>query len=191
MPSEYPLDSRESRITGLIVDEICRAPPMLLHLPMPRDPRLQRICKALVDEPGHEGNLEDWARHGALSLRSLTRLFRSRPSHLNSATTVRAHSLQCSGVRWDAHQKNTLRPTGTGEPRPRSPSRGHFCASEVFTHQACAPQRSTRQRSIRIVPRAVSNRSKAKSPLPAWLLSRQRVQKRESHCGTLQSDSRA
>ncbi|SOE95883.1 transcriptional regulator, AraC family [Burkholderia sp. D7] len=77
MPSDYLVNGRESRITGLIVDEICRAPSMLLHLPMPRDPRLQRICRALVDEPGHEGNLEDWARHGALSLRSLTRLFRA------------------------------------------------------------------------------------------------------------------
>jgi AraC-like DNA-binding protein len=76
MPSEYLLNSRECRITGLIVDEICCAPSVLLHLPMPRDPRLQRICRALVDEPGHEGNLEDWARHGALSLRSLTRRFR-------------------------------------------------------------------------------------------------------------------
>jgi AraC-like DNA-binding protein len=47
-----------------------------LHVPMPQDARLLRICRALLDDPGSEGDLEYWARFGALGRRTLTRLFR-------------------------------------------------------------------------------------------------------------------
>lgn len=73
---DYSCGGRDDRIMRLIVDEICCSPAMSLPLPLPRDPRLQRICRTLATDPGHTGKLEDWAKHGALSMRSLTRLFR-------------------------------------------------------------------------------------------------------------------
>jgi AraC-like DNA-binding protein len=76
IPNDYSYGGRDDRIMQLIVDEICRAPAMNLLLPLPRDPRLQRICRAFAIDPERTGKLEDWARLGALSMRSLTRLFR-------------------------------------------------------------------------------------------------------------------
>lgn len=75
IPLLYDEAGRDGRVMGLIVDEICAAPKVPLHVPMPRDPRLLRICKVLLDDPGRDGNLDDWARLGAVGSRTLTRLF--------------------------------------------------------------------------------------------------------------------
>ncbi|ALS60003.2 AraC family transcriptional regulator [Pandoraea norimbergensis] len=77
IPSLYEPEGRDGRVMSLIVDEICRAPTVPLHLPMPRDPRLLRICRMLLAEPGNDGDLDDWARVGNVGRRTLTRLFRS------------------------------------------------------------------------------------------------------------------
>ncbi|MGQ7933683.1 AraC family transcriptional regulator [Paraburkholderia sp. D1E] len=76
IPLHYDEQGRDGRVMGLIVDEICGAPVIPLRLPMPRDPRLLRVCHALLDNPGNEDNLGDWARFGSIGLRTLTRLFR-------------------------------------------------------------------------------------------------------------------
>jgi AraC-like DNA-binding protein len=76
IPLLYDEAGRDGRVMRLILDEICAAPKVPLHVPMPNDPRLLRICKALLANPGREGDLEDWARFGALGRRTLTRLFR-------------------------------------------------------------------------------------------------------------------
>lgn len=76
IPLLYDENGRDGRVMRLILDEICAAPKMPLHIPMPRDPRLLRICRALLADPGQGGDLDDWARIGALGRRTLTRLFR-------------------------------------------------------------------------------------------------------------------
>ncbi|VTY40142.1 HTH-type transcriptional regulator NimR [Xylophilus ampelinus] len=76
IPLLYDEAGRDGRVMRLILDEICAAPRVPLHVPMPRDARLLRICRALLEDPGREGDLEHWARHGALGRRTLTRLFR-------------------------------------------------------------------------------------------------------------------
>ncbi|MFT4266580.1 MAG: helix-turn-helix transcriptional regulator [Xenophilus sp.] len=76
IPLLYDEAGRDGRVMRLILDEICAAPHVPLHVPMPRDPRLLRICRALLANPGEEGDLDDWARFGALGRRTLTRLFR-------------------------------------------------------------------------------------------------------------------
>ena len=75
IPLLYDEAGRDGRVMRLILDEICAAPKVPLHVPMPRDPRLLKICKALLDDPGRDGNLDYWARLGALGSRTLTRLF--------------------------------------------------------------------------------------------------------------------
>lgn len=76
IPLLYDETGRDGRVIRLILDEICAAPKVPVHVPMPTDARPLRICKALLADPGREGDLEDWARFGALGRRTLTRLFR-------------------------------------------------------------------------------------------------------------------
>jgi AraC-like DNA-binding protein/mannose-6-phosphate isomerase-like protein (cupin superfamily) len=76
IPLLYDEAGRDGRVMRLILDEICAAPRAPLHVPMPRDVRLLRICRKLLEEPGSEGDLAYWARYGALGRRTLTRLFR-------------------------------------------------------------------------------------------------------------------
>ncbi|CUI05161.1 AraC family transcriptional regulator [Massilia antarctica] len=70
-----PLDAQRERIAQVILDEIRHAPPAPFGLPLPRDPRLQRVARALVDDPADERDLEQWAQWAAVSSRTLTRRF--------------------------------------------------------------------------------------------------------------------
>jgi AraC-like DNA-binding protein len=76
IPVLYDEDGRDGRVMRLILDEIIRAPRVPMRLPMPQDPRLLRVCRALLEDPGHEGDLDRWAALGAMGRRTLTRLFR-------------------------------------------------------------------------------------------------------------------
>ena len=78
IPLLYDEAGRDGRVMRLILDEICGAPKVPLHVPMPRDARLLRICKALLADPSHDGDIEHWAHYGALGRRTLTRLFRDQ-----------------------------------------------------------------------------------------------------------------
>jgi AraC-like DNA-binding protein len=42
---------------------------------MPADPRLARVCDAILDDPASKLTLDEWARACAMSGRSLARLF--------------------------------------------------------------------------------------------------------------------
>ncbi|MBR8657535.1 helix-turn-helix transcriptional regulator [Achromobacter sp. Marseille-Q0513] len=64
----------EARVAAVLLDEIQRAPREPLHLPMPSDPRLARIARAVYERPDDPRSLEDWARWGAVSPRTLRRL---------------------------------------------------------------------------------------------------------------------
>lgn len=76
LPIEYDLDGRDGRIMALITDEIAASTAVPLHVPMPRDKRLVRICKMLQQDPANDGDLDCWAREAGMARRTLTRLFR-------------------------------------------------------------------------------------------------------------------
>lgn len=71
-----PLTAQRERIAHVILDEIASAPHESLHLPMPQDGRLERVARAILDEPGSLRTLEDWAAVGTMSPRTLRRLMR-------------------------------------------------------------------------------------------------------------------
>jgi AraC-like DNA-binding protein len=73
---EYALDGREGRIAQLILDEIVTLPVTALHVPMPQDARLARVCRAMLDDPAKDEDLDALASLAGMSRRSLTRLFR-------------------------------------------------------------------------------------------------------------------
>jgi AraC-like DNA-binding protein len=76
--TEQPhLSPAEERIIHVLLDEIERAPHEPLHLPMPTDPRLVRIAKAVFEQPDDPRTLEEWARWGAVSARTLRRLMQA------------------------------------------------------------------------------------------------------------------
>lgn len=72
---EGALDARQLRIVAVIIDEIASLPPESLGLPLPQDQRLVRIARALIDDPGDQRHMEEWAQWAAIAPRTLTRRF--------------------------------------------------------------------------------------------------------------------
>ncbi|MYZ42474.1 AraC family transcriptional regulator [Schauerella aestuarii] len=70
-----PLDAPRARIAEVILDEIRTLPVESLGLPMPRDPRLQNIAKALIADPADVFDIDHWALKAAMSTRTLSRRF--------------------------------------------------------------------------------------------------------------------
>lgn len=74
-PLLYDEQGRGGAIARLIHSEIERAQALSLFLPMPRDPRLQRLCSQLLTDPSNRLSLDGWAERAGASARTLARLF--------------------------------------------------------------------------------------------------------------------
>jgi len=72
---KYGPDTPGWRIMAVILDELRRAEPTPLHLPMARDPRVMRVIESLVAEPGDKRGLSAWGERAGASGRTLARLF--------------------------------------------------------------------------------------------------------------------
>src|SRR5262245_33158781 len=70
LPMAYDEDGPAGRIMTMILDEIAALPTVALDLPLPRDARLGRICRALSAEPGDARTLTDWGRDAGASPRT-------------------------------------------------------------------------------------------------------------------------
>lgn len=68
---------RGGHVGALILEELRVAPDLELRLPMPRDARLLRLCRALLEDPGDGRKLPQLARLAGASPRSLARLFQA------------------------------------------------------------------------------------------------------------------
>jgi len=68
-------DAPRQRVADVIVDELRAAAPEPLGLPLPTDARLMRIARALLDDLSDPRGLDEWAAHGAVSARTLSRRF--------------------------------------------------------------------------------------------------------------------
>ncbi|MCF7752361.1 helix-turn-helix transcriptional regulator [Bacillus subtilis subsp. subtilis] len=62
-------------LCNLIIAQLRRQPRHALHLPWPRDGRLQRWCQTLHDHPGDERGMAYWATQLGASARTLSRHF--------------------------------------------------------------------------------------------------------------------
>lgn len=76
-PIIYATDTRADRLAMLILDEIARARPWDMSIPMPQDRRLLKLCEALLDDPSLGITLDGWADQCGASRRTIARLFRS------------------------------------------------------------------------------------------------------------------
>jgi AraC-like DNA-binding protein len=78
LPRPYDLKGADVRIMSVILDQIRSLPVVApLDLRIPRDPRLSKIYRALVDNPADNRSLEDWGRNVGACSRTLTRIFRA------------------------------------------------------------------------------------------------------------------
>jgi len=74
-PVLYDEAGKGGLIARLILLELGVARHLPLVLPMPADPRLQRVCRAMLVNPEADLTLEDWAASAGASARTLARLF--------------------------------------------------------------------------------------------------------------------
>lgn len=78
LPAEYTLGSRDDDLMRLLVQEIARMPALPLNTPLPQEPRLARLCHALLQSPSLNIDIDTMAGHADMSRRSFTRLFREQ-----------------------------------------------------------------------------------------------------------------
>ena len=71
----YVPNTRDGRVMRLILDELRALPVLPLHLQMPSDPRLVRICEQLQQQPDDASAMTDWARRLAVDVKTIQRLF--------------------------------------------------------------------------------------------------------------------
>ncbi|MEE1890692.1 AraC family transcriptional regulator [Pseudomonas carassii] len=70
-------DSREAHLMALLLDELRWVRDVPLRLAMPAEPRLQKLCAALLEDPANGRALEDWGHEVGASVRTLARLFQA------------------------------------------------------------------------------------------------------------------
>jgi len=75
IPLDYPGHGRDARLMHLLVDEIRTADVLPLHLPMPDEPRLRRICDSLMATPADSATADQWAARLGVTARTVHRLF--------------------------------------------------------------------------------------------------------------------
>jgi AraC-like DNA-binding protein len=74
-PVEYDEEGAQGRLVAVLLDQLAQLSPRDVLLPFPRDGRLQRICRHLIDDPSCAFSLDEWAHQVGASTRTLTRLF--------------------------------------------------------------------------------------------------------------------
>lgn len=74
-PSDYQWLSNTGRLFRTLRDQISNAKLVLLHLPLPSDSRLLKICFQLQENPGDKRSLEQWGNYAGASGRTLQRIF--------------------------------------------------------------------------------------------------------------------
>lgn len=71
-----PGSEREGWVMRLIVDELRRAPPIRVGIPLPSDRRLRALCDTVLAAPSARVDLAALAAQCGASVRTITRLFR-------------------------------------------------------------------------------------------------------------------
>ena len=94
MPVHYDEEGRDGKLVDLLLGEIGCMPEVMLHVPIPLDPRLGRICAAVIADTSSDLTLDDWADRSGLSRRTLTRMFRRETGQSFSAWRQRVRLLE-------------------------------------------------------------------------------------------------
>jgi AraC-like DNA-binding protein len=120
-PMLYDERGRGGAIAGLIHSEIARAGHLSLVVPMPADPRLSRMCVALLAKPADTRTLDEWAGVAGASPRTLARLFRDEVG------------LSFAAWRQRVRFHNALEALVRGEPLVRVAARNGYRSPSAFS----------------------------------------------------------
>jgi len=107
-PMLYEEDGRGGHLAALVLDEIARAPETSLTLPLPRDPRLRRVCEALLQNPGSPVDLDGWAQRVGASRRTLTRGFRAETGMSFGDWRARLRVVRAMALASDGHPPHQI-----------------------------------------------------------------------------------
>lgn len=120
-PVIYDEKGRAGAVAFLILAEIARAQRLSLVIPMPHDPRLLRVCNALLADPASRLTLDSWVDTAGASSRTLARLFESE--------------LGMSFAAWRQRVRfhNALEAIVAGEPIARVAERNGYRSSSAFS----------------------------------------------------------
>jgi AraC-like DNA-binding protein len=88
------LDARQERVAGVILDEIAASPHASFGLPLPTDPRLLRVARAVLDDLADLRGVEALADWAGVSPRTLARRFTAETGFTPSAWRQRARILR-------------------------------------------------------------------------------------------------
>lgn len=75
-PVDYGIDSPQSHLVAVILDEIQSTPSTSLHVPWPSHAKLLALARHLTANPADNRTLEEWGTLLGASQRTLARLFR-------------------------------------------------------------------------------------------------------------------
>ena len=120
-PVIYDEQGRGGAVAELILWEIANARRLPLVIPMPRDPRLLRVCNAMLADPASRRTLDDWVDDAGASVRTLARLFEEE--------------LGVGFVAWRQRVRfhNALEAIVAGEPIARVAERNGYRSSSAFS----------------------------------------------------------
>ena len=97
LPVQYDESGPAGHVVALIVAELQSLQSLSLQLPMPSDPRLRTLCRALLKAPGDQQPLALWARTTNSSARTLARRFRAETGLSFGAWRQQARVLEAMG----------------------------------------------------------------------------------------------
>lgn len=97
-PMDYDREGRGGLIAALILQELRFIRPSALHLPMPADARLQKLCQYLIAHPNSQDTLETLADRCAVSARTLARQFLSETGMSFSQWRQQAKLIEALGL---------------------------------------------------------------------------------------------
>jgi AraC-like DNA-binding protein len=72
----YSDRDREMRIAQVLIGELKQMQTAPYRAPMPRDPRLLRVCRMIVDDPAGQQDIDELAAIAGMSRRTFTRQFK-------------------------------------------------------------------------------------------------------------------
>ncbi|MGB1762385.1 AraC family transcriptional regulator [Alloalcanivorax xenomutans] len=78
LPLLYDRDGRDGILADLVLHELARLSSLPFHIPLPGDERLQKVCRAFLDEPDIHARIDHWLPHLAMSERTFSRLFKQQ-----------------------------------------------------------------------------------------------------------------
>ena len=119
-PVVHEANSRGALIAKVLEHEIGRARELPLQVPLPRDPRLQRLCAGLLADPSDQRTLDGWSEVVGASARTLARVFENE--------------LGMSFGRWRQRVRfhSALEALSRGEPIARVASRHGYRSASAF-----------------------------------------------------------